>query len=92
MRRNWRPARSGRSAQLLKLSSMLKGLEQGGSGLTRRGRLVKAAVRTGTYSVEAIRLSRRIIGECLDRRRRGGWAGFTSVCLLPSRDPGRSRR
>jgi hypothetical protein len=52
-------------AQLSRLSSVLNGLE-GGAALIR-GHLQQAmgAVRSGTYQVDALKLSRRIVGEAM---------------------------
>lgn len=52
-------------AQLSRLSSVLNGLE-GGAALMR-GHVQQAmrAVRSGTYQVEAMKLSRRIVGEAM---------------------------
>ncbi|MBV8819015.1 MAG: hypothetical protein JO022_11710 [Acidobacteriaceae bacterium] len=53
------------AAQLSKLSSVLNGLE-GGAVLMRRHILdAMRAVRSGTYQVDAVKLSRRIVGEAL---------------------------
>ncbi|MBV9081202.1 MAG: hypothetical protein JOZ62_00890 [Acidobacteriaceae bacterium] len=53
------------AVQLSKLSSVLNGLE-GGAVIIRRHVLdAMRAVRSGTYQVDAVTLSRRIVGEAL---------------------------
>jgi anti-sigma28 factor (negative regulator of flagellin synthesis) len=49
--------------QLSKLSSVLNGLEQGACAMQRRARQLMRAVRSGTYEVDSLKLSRRIIGD-----------------------------
>jgi hypothetical protein len=51
--------------QLSKLSSVLNGLESGASAIRRHVLEAMKAVRTGTYEVNAVELSRRIVGEAL---------------------------
>jgi len=53
------------TAQLSRLSSVLNGLENGAARM--RGHLQQAvhAVRSGTYSVDPLQLSRRIVGEAI---------------------------
>jgi anti-sigma28 factor (negative regulator of flagellin synthesis) len=52
-------------AQLSKLSSVLNGLEHGACAMRRRARQLMRAVRSGTYKVDPLKLSRRIIGDTL---------------------------
>lgn len=51
--------------QLTKLSSVLNGLENGASLIKRHLLDARRAVHAGTYNVEPIQLSRRIVGEAL---------------------------
>jgi anti-sigma28 factor (negative regulator of flagellin synthesis) len=51
--------------QLSKLSSVLSGLEQGAYAMRRRAQQLMRAVRSGTYEVDPLKLSRRIIGDTL---------------------------
>jgi len=51
--------------QLSKLSSVLNGLEQGASVMRRQEQQLMRAVQSGTYEVDALKLSRRIIGDTL---------------------------
>jgi anti-sigma28 factor (negative regulator of flagellin synthesis) len=51
--------------QLSKLSSVLNGLEQGASAMRRQAQQLMRAVRSGTYEVDPLQLSRRIIGDAL---------------------------
>jgi anti-sigma28 factor (negative regulator of flagellin synthesis) len=51
--------------QLSKLSAVLNGLEQGACAMQRRARQLMRAVRSGTYEVDSLKLSRRIIGDTL---------------------------
>jgi anti-sigma28 factor (negative regulator of flagellin synthesis) len=51
--------------QLSKLSSVLNGLEYGASAMRRRAQQLMRAVRSGTYTVDALKLSRRIVGDTL---------------------------
>jgi anti-sigma28 factor (negative regulator of flagellin synthesis) len=51
------------AGQLSKLSSVLNGLEQGASAMRRRARQLMRAVRSGTYEVDPLKLSRRMIGD-----------------------------
>ncbi|HZS55293.1 MAG TPA: hypothetical protein VFA65_12895 [Bryobacteraceae bacterium] len=53
------------SAQLSKLSSVLNGLEGGAQIMQRHIDEALRAVRGGTYRVDPIQLSRRIVGEAL---------------------------
>jgi anti-sigma28 factor (negative regulator of flagellin synthesis) len=52
-------------SQLSKLSSVLNGLELGASAMRRRAQQLMRAVRSGTYEVDPLQLSRRIIGDTL---------------------------
>ena len=52
-------------AQLSKLSSVLNGLENGASAIRRHVQQAMSAVRAGTYSVDPVQLSKRIVGEAL---------------------------
>ena len=65
MQGNGFPRKNDQSAQLSRLSSILNGLDHGASALTQKAKEAMIAVRAGTYSVQAIQLSQRIIGECL---------------------------
>lgn len=51
--------------QLSKLSSVLNGLENGASAIRRHVQQAMSAVRGGTYQVDPLQLSKRIIGEAL---------------------------
>jgi hypothetical protein len=51
--------------QLSNLSSVLNGLEHGASAMRRQGQQLMRAVRSGTYEVDPLQLSRRIIGDAL---------------------------
>ncbi len=53
--------------QLFKLGSVLNGLETGASAMHKQILHVMAAVRSGTYYVDPVQLSRRIIGDSLRR-------------------------
>jgi hypothetical protein len=53
------------SAQLSKLSSVLNGLEGGAQVMHRQAQEAISAVRAGTYRVDPVQLSRRIVGEAL---------------------------
>lgn len=57
------PVSSG--VQLTKLSSVLNGLDHGASAMRRHVAQAMAAIKSGTYKVDASAVSRRIIGECL---------------------------
>jgi len=50
-------------AQLSKLSSVLNGLESGAWAIRRHVQQAMNAVRGGTYHVDPLQLSKRIIGE-----------------------------
>jgi anti-sigma28 factor (negative regulator of flagellin synthesis) len=52
-------------AQLSKLSSVLNGLENGASAMRRHVQQAMSAVRGGTYRVDSVQLSKRIVGEAL---------------------------
>lgn len=52
-------------AQLSALSSVLNGLENGASAIRRHVYQAMGAVRAGTYQVDPLQLSRRIVGEAL---------------------------
>ncbi len=51
--------------QLSKLSSVLNGLESGACAIRRHAEEAMRAVHSGTYQVDAVQLSRRIVGEAL---------------------------
>lgn len=53
------------TAQLSKLSSILNGLEGGAQVMRRQIREAQVAVKAGTYYVDPVQLSRRIVGEAL---------------------------
>lgn len=52
-------------AQLSKLSSVLNGLESGATIMRRHVQQAMNAVRGGTYRVDPVQLSKRIVGEAL---------------------------
>ena len=58
-------SQSSDGAQLSKLSSVLNGLENGASAIRRHVQQAMSAVRGGTYKVDPLQLSKRIIGEAL---------------------------
>lgn len=58
-------AQNSDGAQLSRLSSVLNGLESGASLMRRHVQQAMGAVRSGTYAVDALQLSRRIVGEAL---------------------------
>ncbi len=51
--------------QLSMLSSVLNGLESGASAMCRHAHEAMRAVRDGSYRVDAMQLSRRIVGEAM---------------------------
>jgi hypothetical protein len=53
-------------AQLSKLGSVLNGLENGAARMRSHVQHAIAAVRSGTYRVDALQLSRLIVGEAMD--------------------------
>jgi hypothetical protein len=59
------PTESGDATQLSKLSSVLNGLEHGASAMRRHVQQAMGAVRGGTYQVDPMQLSKRIVGEAL---------------------------
>ena len=59
------PQQSPDGTQLSKLSSVLNGLENGASAIRRHVQQAMSAVRTGTYRVDSLQLSKRIVGEAL---------------------------
>lgn len=52
-------------AQLSMLSSVLNGLEVGAQRMQRNVREAVVAIRAGTYRVDSLQLSKRIVGEAL---------------------------
>lgn len=56
---------SPHSTQLSKLSSVLNGLESGAQLMQQRVAETLSAIQSGTYRVDPLQLSRRIIGEAL---------------------------
>jgi anti-sigma28 factor (negative regulator of flagellin synthesis) len=52
-------------AQLSRLSSVLNGLESGAARMRGQVQQAMGAVRSGSYQVDALKLSRRIVGEAL---------------------------
>jgi hypothetical protein len=56
---------SSAGVQLSKLSSVLNGLENGASAIRRHVHQAMRAVRAGTYRVDPLQLSKRIVGEAL---------------------------
>lgn len=59
------PPQSSDGTQLSKLSSVLNGLENGASAIRRHVNQAMNAVRAGTYRVDSLQLSKRIVGEAL---------------------------
>lgn len=59
------PLLANEAVQLSKLSSVLNGLEGGATAIRRHVVEAMRAVRSGTYCVDPLQLSRRIIGEAL---------------------------
>lgn len=53
------------SKQLSNLDSVLNGLDQGASKMTQKCQELMRAVRSGTYEVDAVQVSRCIIGHTL---------------------------
>jgi hypothetical protein len=53
------------AGQLSKLSSVLNGLEGGASAMRRHVQEAMRAVRSGTYTIDSLQLSRRIISEAM---------------------------
>jgi hypothetical protein len=80
------------AAQLSRLSSVLNGLENGASAIGRHVQQAMGAVRAGTYKVDPVRLSKRIVGEamgCLsDWKRRSSSAAPTKIDACAIRKPG----
>jgi len=56
--------------QLSRLSSVLNGLEHGASVMRHHVQQAMGAVRAGTYKVDPVQLSRRIVGETLGSARK----------------------
>jgi hypothetical protein len=56
---------NGDRAQLSKLSSVLNGLENGATMMRRQVQQAMYAVRGGTYQIDPLQLSKRIVGEAL---------------------------
>jgi hypothetical protein len=52
-------------AQLSKLSSVLNGLDSGAARIRSHIQQAMEAVRSGGYEVDALKLSRRIVGEAM---------------------------
>lgn len=55
----------GDGAQLSRLSSVLNGLESGAMVMRRHVLQAMGAVRGGTYRVDPVQLSKRIVGEAM---------------------------
>jgi hypothetical protein len=55
----------GDGAQLSRLSSVLNGLENGAMVMRRHVVQAMRAVRSGTYYVDPLKLSKRIVGEAM---------------------------
>jgi anti-sigma28 factor (negative regulator of flagellin synthesis) len=53
------------TAQLSKLSSVLNGLEGGAQAMQRHIQEAMRAIKEGTYRVDPVKLSQRIVGEAL---------------------------
>ncbi len=58
-------AQNPEAFQLTRLSSVLNGLENGAAAMHRHTLEAMRAVRSGTYSVDPVQLSHRIVGEAL---------------------------
>jgi anti-sigma28 factor (negative regulator of flagellin synthesis) len=56
---------SSDAVQLSKLGSVLNGLENGATLMRRHVQQAMSAVRGGTYRVDPLQLSKRIVGEAL---------------------------
>jgi anti-sigma28 factor (negative regulator of flagellin synthesis) len=54
--------------QLTRLSGVLNGLKRGASAMRNQVSQVMAAVRSGTYEVDSLQVSRSIVGESLVSR------------------------
>jgi hypothetical protein len=52
-------------SQLSKLSSVLRALNRGANAIRSRITAASGAVRSGTYRVDPLQLSQRIIRDCL---------------------------
>lgn len=59
------PSENSGAAQLSKLASILNGLESGATIMRRHVQQAMSAVRGGTYRVDSLQLSKRIVGEAL---------------------------
>lgn len=53
------------ATQLSRLSSVLNGLEGGASAMRRHTQNAIQAIQSGTYNVDPLQLSRRIVGDAL---------------------------
>lgn len=60
-----KPLPRNEAAQLSRLSSVLNGLEGGACRMRRHVEEAMEAVRSGRYTVDALQLSKRIVGEAL---------------------------
>ena len=58
-------AHNAETFQLTRLSSVLNGLENGATAMRRHAQEAMRAVRSGTYAVDPVQLSQRIVGEAL---------------------------
>jgi anti-sigma28 factor (negative regulator of flagellin synthesis) len=58
-------AEAADGTQLSKLGSVLNGLEHGASRMRRKAQELMHSVRSGTYEIDPLQLSRRIIGDTL---------------------------
>ena len=63
-------AETAQTVQLSRLSSILNGLESGASAMRRHVQQAMSAVRSGSYKVDPLQLSRRIIGETVGSARK----------------------
>jgi hypothetical protein len=58
-------AHDAETFQLTRLSSVINGLENGATAMRRHAQEAVRAVRAGTYAVDPVQLSQRIVGEAL---------------------------
>ncbi|MGA8025957.1 MAG: hypothetical protein WB992_02350 [Bryobacteraceae bacterium] len=86
-------AETTQAVQLSRLSSILNGLESGASAMHRHLQHAMSAVRSGTYKVDPLQLSRRIVGDAvgsarklarIGRRRKTKPGGSASLPSTPS--------
>jgi anti-sigma28 factor (negative regulator of flagellin synthesis) len=58
-------AQSAQQDELFKLGSVLNGLEHGALRMRQKVYDLTAAVRSGSYGIDALELSRRLVRECV---------------------------